>query len=215
MRRISNDPLRAQAYRTQRPESPEDLWQPLYDRVNIKTAVPSQLSFFSSPRGQTVNLIMGNAGTVAVSKTKSFRDTNMENSNVIPTKLFKFTGVSIAYVHASRSAVTNAEDRDLIRDGAEFHIRIIDKDILHIPLMSIPELNPIISGATTATATTILSSAGGGGANIPMYKFPIPITLEPFQNFNVNINFDVGTAITLAYTMDIYVVLQGYMRRPT
>jgi len=215
MRRISNDPLRAQAYRTQRPESPEDLWQPLYDRVNINKTVPSQLSFFSNPRGQTVNLVMGNAGVVAVSKTKTYRDTNMENSNVIPSKLFKFTGVSIAYVHASQSAVTNPDDRGLIRDGAEFHLRIIDKDILHIPLISIPELSPILSVATTATSTSMLSAAGGGGAGIPMYKFPIPITLEPFQNFNINLNFDVGTAITLANTMDIYVILQGYVRRPT
>jgi hypothetical protein len=31
---IGVDPMKSQQYRTQRSELPEDLWQPLYDRVN-------------------------------------------------------------------------------------------------------------------------------------------------------------------------------------
>ena len=40
-----NDPLNAQGFRTQRAEMPEDLWQPLYDRVNVATTVPATLGF--------------------------------------------------------------------------------------------------------------------------------------------------------------------------
>ena len=45
---MAGDPMKAQAYRTQRAELPEDLWQPLYDRVNYPAAGTSALGF--SPR---------------------------------------------------------------------------------------------------------------------------------------------------------------------
>ena len=207
---IIKDPLRAQGYRTQRAELPEDLWQPLYDRANIATSVPSQVSFFSTPRGQQATLIRG---TSASSVSKTFRDTNMENANVVPTKMFKFVGISWAIVHSSRNAATNAVDRELIRDGGYLHFRIVDKDLLYLPLIQLPELNPMTAVSTTATSTTINAYAGGGGANIPMYKLPIPITLNPFENFTLTLNFD--GSITLSNTLDIYIILQGYMRRPT
>lgn len=76
-----NDPLKAQGFRTQRAELPEDLWQPLYDRVNYTAAGTSQLSFFSTVLGQSATLIRAGSAS-AVSKTK--RDTNMENANVVP-----------------------------------------------------------------------------------------------------------------------------------
>ena len=54
---MAGDPMKAQAYRTQRAELPEDLWQPLYDRVNYPAAGTSALGFFSSSRGQTATLL--------------------------------------------------------------------------------------------------------------------------------------------------------------
>lgn len=212
----SSDPLNANAYRTQRGESPEDLWQPLYDRVNITNgsdkAVTSQSAFFSTAKGQTANLIVG---TAVSSISKSYRDTNMENSNVVPTKLFKFIGISLAYFHADRDNPGNAQDREAIRDGGYFHFRIVDKDILYLPISAIPEMNPAVAVATTATATSIFGTAGGGGANVSMYKLPIPITLKPYENFTVTLNFTTAATFTLANSMDIMMMLQGYMRRPT
>lgn len=79
------DPLAAQGFRTQRAEFPEDLWQPLYDRANYAAAGQSSLSFFSVPRGQSATLI---TLATAAAKIKTYRDTNMENSNVVPTKMF-------------------------------------------------------------------------------------------------------------------------------
>ena len=102
---ITRDPMNANAYRTQRPESPEDIWQPLYDRVNVATSVPTNLSFFAVPRGQSATLIVGVA---AATRTKDYRDTNMDNSNVVPSKLFKILGLSIAYLHTTAAPATDA-----------------------------------------------------------------------------------------------------------
>jgi hypothetical protein len=127
--------------------------------------------------------------------------------------MFKFVGVSLGFVHATYTNSSNADDRAKVRDGGYIQFRIVDKDILFLPLSSIPEVNPIVSVSTTATNTTINSMAGGGGANVPMYKFPIPITLNPYENFTVSLKWD-GTVTTTA-TLDIQVILHAFMRRPT
>lgn len=165
----SQDPLNPQGFRTQRAESPEDLWQPLYDRVNYAAGGSSSLAFFATPRGQSATLIT--QGTAA-SKVKTSRDTNIDNSNVVPTKLYKFVGMSVGYVHSNLTLATNANDRAIIRDGAYVNFRIVDKDILFLPLIAIPEMNPVAAVSSTATATSITAFASGGGVAVPMYKFP-------------------------------------------
>lgn len=207
---VSKDPLAAQGYRTQRAELPEDLWQPLYDRVNYAAGGANTLSFFSIPRGQSATLIT--AGSAAA-KAKTYRDTNMENAGVIPTKMFKFVGISWAMVHLTPATPTNPADRDKLREGGYLHFRIVDKDLLYLPLIAMPECNPQIAMSTTAATTTMIGGAGGGGANVPMYKLPIPITLNPYENFSLALNWD-GT-VTLTNAVDVYVILHGYMRRPT
>lgn len=205
---VVKDPLGAQGYRTQRAESPEDLWQPLYDRVNLATATPTSVSFFAGQRGSSATLIPSGGGA-ATAKVKTYRDTNIDNANVVPTKMFKFVGVSLGFIHQSYTATTNAKDRNQIRDAGVVQIRIVDKDILYLPLTSIPEVNPIIS--TTMTGSE--SMAGGGGQNVPMYKFPIPVTLNPYENFSLTINFD--TTFTLSNSVDLQVIMHAFMRRPT
>ncbi|MCL6542096.1 MAG: hypothetical protein K6T87_16185 [Roseiflexus sp.] len=210
---ISADPLKAQGFRTQRAELPEDLWQPLYDRVNYPAAGTTQLSFFSTPMGQSANLITG--VSAAAPKVKDYRDTNMQNANVVPTKLFKFVGISIAFINQVPGDANNAADRDRVRNNAYFKFRIVDKDILYVPLVAIPEVNPITVASTTATDTTIIGCAGGGGQNVPMYRLPIPITLNPYENFSVDIVLSAAVPLTSTNSMDIYTILQGFMRRPT
>jgi len=206
---MAQDPLAAQGYRTQRAELPEDLWQPIYDRANYAAAGTSEISFFATPRGQSATLIT--AGTAAA-KVKSYRDTNNENANVIPTKMYKIIGMSIGFVHSDNTLSTNATDRALVRDGSHFQFRIVDKDILFLPTIFIPEVNPIMAASTTVAAATINSAVSGGGA-ASMYKFPIPITINPYENFSLAMKIDGTVAITS--TLDIYVVLHAYMRRPT
>jgi len=122
-------------------------------------------------------------------------------------------GISIGFAHEDEGEAANASDRDKIRTGGYFHFRIVDKDILYLPLVCIPEVNPISAVATTATSTTIIACAGGGGQNVPMYRLPVPITLEPYQNFLVEMLFD-GT-VTTTKAVDVILILQGFMRRPT
>lgn len=214
--RVPVDPMRAQQYRTQRAELPEDLWQPLYDRANYPSGGTSLVAFFAIPRGQSSTLLSTFATPAtwtAAAKGKTFRDTNMENANVVPTKLFKTVGVSWGILHASVNAVNNAVDREVLRGGGYIQFRIVDKDIIFLPLIMVPELNPWSAVSTTATSSTILGTAGGGGQNVPMYKFPIPITLNPYENFTVTMNFDNSPPVNA--TCDLFLVLHSYMRRPT
>ena len=204
----ASDPMNAQSYKTQRPDEPEDLWQPLYDRVNIAVTVPGQLSFFSTPKGQSVTLI---SNTTASTIVKSYRDTNIENAGVVPTKLYKFVGISIAFVHATRNAATNPTDRTLIQDGGYMQFRIVDKDILYLPLIAIPVLNPIQAMTTNAG----IAADGGGGVGVAMYKFPVPITLNPYENFSLTANFTTTNTLAITTTLDMYVILHSFMRRPT
>jgi len=206
------DPLRAQQYKTQRGDSPEDLWQPLYDRANIATTVTGQTAFFSTVQGQSATLIIA---TAAVTKVKTYRDTNMQNANVVPTKLFKIVGISLGFVHATRAALTNTTDRSLILDGSYFQFRIVDKDILFLPSLALPIINPWAMAATTANNSSIMGDNPGGGQGVAMYKLPIPITINPYENFQCSLVFDLGSGITLSNTLDVYCILHAFQRRPT
>ena len=209
---VMRDPMKSQEYRTQRSELPEDLWQPLYDRVNYAAGGSNQLSFFAVPKGQSATLLSTFATPqtwTAASKSKTYRDTNIENANVVPTKLFKTVGISWAIFHSVINNATNPTDREVLRQGGYLQFRIVDKDIIFLPLSLIPEVNPLV--ATTVNAAN--AYAGGGGSNVPMYKFPIPITLNPYENFTVLCVFDNSPAVNA--TLDVQVILHSYMRRPT
>lgn len=212
-RMLRRDPLNAQDFRTQRHDLPEDLNQPLYDRVNVATTVPSSVSWFSVARGQTATLIVGNTGAATASTMKTYRDTNLDQAGVSPAKMYKFSGMSLAIIHATRQLINNAADRALIMDGGYINFRIIDKDILFLPNICVPVLNPVEAMATTVNNTTAFSVGSGGGLGKAMYGFPIPITLNPYETFNVS-SYWTAT-VTLTTTVDLLLVLQAFMRRPT
>src|SRR3972149_7527045 len=209
---MARDPLKAQEYKTQRAALPEDVWQPLYDRVNIATTLPGQVSFFSVPKGQTATLITGTATAVIA---KSYRDTNIETANVVPTKMFKFVGISLGFVHLNNNLASNTTSRNMVTKAGYLQFRIVDKDLLFIPLIAIPYVNPFAAVATTTGATDIMADNPGAGQGIGMYKLPIPITLNPYENFSVTLNFTTAASVTIAETLDVYVILQGFQRRPT
>ena len=205
------DPLEIRGLQTQNVQIPEDLWQPLFDRVNIATTVPAENSFFAVPKGQAATLTRG---TTTASVTKTARDTNLSNAAVVPAKMFKVMGLSLAYVHGTvANNDTNPNDRSLFRGNAYFSWEIIDKTILTLPVIAIPELNPITGVSTVENATTVVADCGGGGPGTALYRFPVPLVLMPYENFSVTIKVD-GT-VTLTTTMDVYVFLHAFMRRPT
>jgi hypothetical protein len=205
------DPMQAAQYAVTNPQRPEDLAQPLYDRVNYPVAGTSQISFFSTQLGQSATLITAGA---TGAKVKTRRDTNLDTSGVVPTKLYQFIGISINYIplqSAATSATTGRIGDDLtrIKNGSWLEFKIIDKPILQAPTVLIPEINPMLfNGGNGAIASGQI-----GGLPFPMYKFGIPITLNPFESFSVTMNFD-GT-VTVNQEYDILLVLHAFMRRPT
>lgn len=209
----NRDPLRSQGFRTQRAELPEDLWQPLYDRERYPTAgTAGSISFFKIAKGGTATLNRG--GTVAAI-SKTWRDTNMETSGVMPAKMFVIHGISVGYAVETIGHVNVADDREMIRDNCYIEWKIVDKDILHIPLMCIPDLNPIVFASSTVNNDTVIGCAGGGGPGVPMFRLPIPITLNPYENFNFDIKWDGTCATPSTNDVDIIVILWSFMRRPT
>jgi hypothetical protein len=123
--------------------------------------------------------------------------------------MFKIVGVSVAFLHANQNDGNVTRDREIIRGGSFLQFRIVDKDIIFLPLVTIPEMNPVVS----TTGNNVNGTAGGGGQNVPMYKFPIPITINPYENFTIQMTSDNSPPIS--QTMDIYMMLHAYMRRPT
>ena len=173
----------------------------MYDRCHFVTGT-TQLAFFAVQRGGTATLVTFAA---SAAKTKTYRDTNIDNANVVPTKLFKFVGMSIAFCSENEDHLNNSLDRNKIRNGGYFTFRIVDKDILHLPMIAIPEVNPIIFG-TAPTGCAV-------GLYQGIYRFPVPITLNPYENFSVTLDFDTSITVTSAH--DIYVIMHAFMRRPT
>lgn len=212
----SGDPMNAAKFSVVNAAKPEDLCQPLYDRVNIATAVPTQVSFFSVQLGGTSTLIRGTAAPAAVTKTR--RDTNLDTSGVVPTKLYQFFGISVNYIPNSLAVsaaptVSVGQDIQLLKNNGWIDFKIIDKPILQCPLHMIPETNPITAVASTANNSTVVGGGVISAVPFPMYKLGIPVTLNPFESFSFLINFD-GT-ITLQQSYDIQIVLHSFMRRPT
>lgn len=186
----------------------------MYDRACYVTAgTAQQLSFFSIPRGGTAVLIRGGGAGAAVAKT--YRDTNMENAGVIPTKMHVIVGISMAFFNRTAGNVNIADDREIVRDNSYIEWRIVDKQILVLPIVCIPELNPLVVASTTVNNDTVIGSAGGGGAGVPMYRLSVPVTLMPFENFSFHMKWDGTVATPSGLDMDILFVLQGFMRRPT
>jgi hypothetical protein len=213
LRSPQSDPMSAAQYSTTNPQRPEDLSQPLYDRVEYPKAGTSQISFFSTQLGQSANLIT--AGATA-SKVKTRRDTNLDTSGVVPTKLYQFIGLSIVYiplqqVYTTAATASIADDIMRLKYGGWLDFKIIDKPILQTPLALITESNPINALSTTVNAATMIGTGQSGFS--PMYKFGIPITLNPFESFSIVMNFD-GT-VSLNQEVDILLILHAFMRRPT
>lgn len=209
------DPGQFGRFRTQMREQPEDIWQPVYDRVNYPAAGSGELSFFSVPVGGSATLIRVG---VAASINKTRRDTNLEQQGVIPTKAFKIHGFSLAYIPlqqavAAANTISIADDITRLAHGGFMEFRIVDKPYLYLPLHKIPGGLRVSGGmATTITASSIISPGTGTGAPRDIYWIGVPLTLDPYQNFSVRFQFD-GT-VTVTQTFDLQLFLEGYMRRP-
>lgn len=215
------DPGNFAKYRTQMRESPEDIWQPVYDRVNYPAAGAFEIIYFSIPVGGSATLIRaGAAGTV----TKTRRDTNMEQQGVIPTKAFKIHGLSLCFIPVQQTASATGlaatpsimDDMMRLMYGGFLEFRIVDKPYLYLPLHKIPATG-VLRGSAFASGTVgpiAGISAGGPGTGAPrdIYWIGIPLVLDPYQNFSARLQFDGSPALN--QTFDIQLFLEGYLRRP-
>jgi hypothetical protein len=82
-----------------------------------------------------------------------------------------------------------------------------------VPLNLIPSSNPINAVSSTQNAVSMVGTGALAAIPMPMFKFAIPITLNPYENFSFIIKFD-GT-VTVNQSTDIQVVLHAFMRRPS
>lgn len=142
----------------------------------------------------------------------------MDNGGVVPTKRYTFIGLAMNYIPAQQavaSALTANIGDDLMRlkNGGYIEFRIVDKPLLYLPLNLVPESQPINSISSTSNNVTIIGQGGGASIPFPMYKFSIPITLNPYENFRFITYFDNSPALTQSY--DIQTVFHAYMRRPS
>src|SRR5260370_330109 len=132
-RGMPRDPAQFARYRTQMRERPEDIWQALYDRVNYPAAgVAGDLGFFATPLGGSTTLILktGARAAAALTKSKSFPDTNLPKQGGLPANAFPIHGFSAPYIRrlhrAPRPVARHCRPRE---DGAErrrrhrFHAR--------------------------------------------------------------------------------------------
>jgi len=133
----------------------------------------------------------------------------MDSANVVPNKMFLFVGISFAFVHEDESEAANGADRDKIRTGGYLHLRFVDKDILYLPGVFIPESNPIMTNTTNNSMSTSTVS----GCSTPMYALRVPVTLNPFEQFSCK--FIMTGTVTTTKCVDVYCMLHGYMRRPS
>ena len=208
------DPARMKRFRVQDRGRPEDLWQPLYDRANVATAVPASINFFSTARGGTATLIR-NTGTSSINKT--LRDTNLETSGQLPAKGFQARGLSQYFIPgtiAPDSASTDniLHDIQQLMNNGYMEWKAGDKTILQLPLYNIPAYT-YIAGLAALTNNSESLVAAQNRSERGMYVLGVPVTFQPFDTFTVVYTFD-GT-LTLTQTFDIQFTFHGIMRRPT
>jgi len=212
-----SDPANMAAFRTQMRENPEDLWQPQYDRVNYPAAGTNEIAFFSIPLGGSATLIR--AG-VAAAVVKSYRDTNLEQQGVIPTKAFQIHGFSMS-LYPLQTAVAVAGTQSIVDDmqrltnGGFLEFFLIDKPYIRLPLSKLPGTGIMRGTAAGAfTAGNVAVAGGGHGTGDPraIYWLGVPLTIDPYQSFRARMQFD--GVLALVQTFDIQLFLEGYLRRP-
>jgi len=204
-------------FRTQRPEQPVDLWQIVYDRMNITTTVPSSIRFFSIPLGGSTTLIRGTAtGTF----NKTYRDTNWQTAGQDVNAAYEIHGIGkvlIPLQQAPTAAATASIPDDMQKLDFNGFIEFKTNNVQHAvePLCMIPcPISFNSSIATTATNTTLVS--GGGASSIrEWYMLQVPVLIEPGQTIEATFNWDTAASLTLAQTFDVYWLFAAYKRRPS
>jgi hypothetical protein len=203
-------PLQAlQAYTPDRPSSVEAIWQPQYDFQSYSTGGVTQQVFFQLPVGQG---------------GKTLADTNMKLGGQFPSPTgFLITAVMVVYLPnfagdpsttaAAATVATNLNDVTRMANRGYLTITIGSKDYLTDgPLGKFPP-NFGVGGVsslagTYAAGTQVLNDYA---RSVGRYYEITPLYIPTSQNFNVSLNWP--TAVTVAVTGRIGVILDGFYYR--
>lgn len=167
--------------------------QPLYDRVTVATANTTQLTAFQTPLGQS---------------SKTTLHTNMRLAGQISTHQEALI-YALRLVPVLVAAHTYSELANQVMNAGYLVFEIMQKTFLELPLLLTPG-GAGIMGSTTANNAVILTN--GFAANANKHRLAYPVKINKGQNFSVTLNW--GTAPSLTTAMDLYVVLDAYIKRP-
>jgi hypothetical protein len=186
--------------------------QPVYDRVNLPTSLTGEVPFFTNQIGASVTLIRyETAGAVA--KTK--RDTNLANQGADNSREYEIMGIAMALIPNARTVLATAatrgirRDKDNIKEGGWLNFKVVNTNVLDIPLLLIPEINAESGVATTGNDAT---AWGGPAPAGPMWNFGESYRIPRGTNFSLTCKWD-GT-ITLAQSFDMYLFLFANVYQP-
>jgi hypothetical protein len=186
--------------------------QPVYDRVNLSTSLTGEYPFFQNQIGASVTLIRYET---AGANAKTKRDTNLQNQGSDNSRDYDIFGIAMALIPAARTVLATAvtrgirRDKDNIKEGGYLNFKVVDTNILDIPLLLIPEINAESGVATTGNDATAWAGPAPAG---PMWNFGESYKIPRGTTFTVTCKWD-GT-ITLAQTFDMYIFLFANVYKP-
>ena len=189
----------------------EVISEPVYDRVNIATAVPASISFFTQGISASVTLIRAGA-TATVAKT--YRDTNLQTSGVLLDRAIDVRAIQIILIplqHAAAGGATNdiSDDKATLYEAGWLDLVPSSKPRFRTSLAPFAFLDPDTS-STPATTTHTFSRGPVGGMMLSLGEDAILI--EKGTPFALTVYFD--GAPTLVQTFDMQIFLWGYKERP-
>lgn len=211
---LSNPPdLRAlQQYGVNVKNVEQVFWQPLYDIQDYPSAGQQNFTFFQQPKGQG---------------GRTVEDTNMLAAGTLPNpmrmlvlgiELVMVSGAAVETIQGAAPTASQLADLAALQGRGHLQFNIGQKSFLdEASLDQFPrgvgiDSRNAVSDSTTAGADqlTVLSNAQFTGRP---YRI-VPLTLEPTQNFDVQINFPNGVvAMPSGQDARLGVRLIGYQYR--
>lgn len=190
----------------------ESIWQPQYDFQAYATGGATSMNFFSIPQGQS---------------SKTYADTNLLLAGQFPSPCgFLITAIMVVFIPNSAgnpsstgtALAANSNINDVVRVANSGYLQLVigSKPYLYdAPLGKFPP-NFSVSGlqsvaiATTAATTTNQLTVDYARSNGRYYEIT-PLLIPMNQNFSISLNWP--TAVTVANTGRIGVIMDGFYYR--
>lgn len=175
--------------------SPEALDYIMWDRTVLQKGVTR---LFAESLGHSVEKIRDGKNLIGV---KSYVETNMENSGVIPIRQIRINSIVINLI---AEKFIEHEYLNII-DNCTFDWKIIDQRILMFPL-NVSKIRQVSRKVEEVVNSDdeIVQNKG--------FELKVPITLNPYENFRVDIINNLYFELSQPYAIQVSFV--GTCRRP-